>query len=288
MFNALLQRIEAPVVHVGGGEGDVSERGRLEFAAVCAEEGDEGAAGIGGDGVYAVVAEFKVRECGAEGMTVGAVALVFGFKEVAATGFSCGKGGLATLEFVPFAVGRYHGALKLRNSFHHHRGGNGGGAKDLLEKGRIIFMRIEARQHVWQGQVELYRVLDGSDDLTFQISGAAVPEEFALEAQVGEAHGVARAFNAVYTGTEGSSTVGEGEFLLVAGGAAHAVVAGKNGIVEEPATQGDAFNGEWIAGRDAHGGHAGWNIQVVRSGAGLARSPGRQETASNSNGRRKR
>jgi hypothetical protein len=114
----------------------------------------------------------------------------------------------------------------------------GGSPEGLDEELRIGRASRQPLERMVQGDVHLQLVLDREQDLGLEGRRAAVPHEAAPEGAIDEGRRVAQRPPAVHSDGQGGR-VREAPGGLVTGRAGDSLVAGEQGVEEEPATQSD-------------------------------------------------
>lgn len=117
----------------------------------------------------------------------------------------------------------------------------------------------------------------GDDCLLLEVAHLGIgPGEEGAVGDVDQAHGAARVAFAGCADGHGTS-VGEGQFLAVAGGAGGLAVDGEAGVVEEIAAEFDLGGGHGVVGRDARFGKALGEVPGVVAGGGAEGGGGEQD-----------
>ena len=232
---------EAAIVHVGGGESEVSETW-----------GGEGAGGI-----ESVVVELMVGEVGsavavkAVGSELLATGFIFGEEEFHAAFFGGGELLFSVHRAVEFGVVAGEGEEEIFEGQGKFFGGNFVGAEGFGEVGLVA--GFEARDDIIEVGVHLGVVEDGHEGLEAKRGGAPIPEEGGFPGEVEEGHGVSGALLLVDAGGE-REAIGEGFVGVVAAGAGDGAITGEGGVVEEEFSEGDPFGEEGVvAGEGRHG-----------------------------------
>lgn len=205
------ESFEAPIVHVGGGEGEVAEAG-----------GGKGGCGFFEGGGETVVVKLVVGEVGsavaveAVGSVLLASGFVFGEEKLPPAFFSRVELGFAGHRAVEFGVVAGEGEEEVFESESELFRGDFAGAEGFFEGGVLGLFEMGDGGGEVGGHFTV--VLDWLEDLVAEGLGAAIPEKGGLPGEIEKGHGVTGSKVAFDSFGKGE-TIGKGAFGVVAGGA---------------------------------------------------------------------
>lgn len=242
---------EASVVHVGGGEGEVSQTWGGELGGV----------------LEAIIVEAVIGEIGsavaveAVGSVLLGAGFIFGKEEFHAALLAGGELFFASGGAVEFGIVAGEREEKVFESEGDLFRGDLAGAEGFFEGGALCFFELLNDGSEIGGHFTM--IFDGLEDLLAEGFGAAIPEEGGFPGEIEEGHGIAVPCPA-FDSFRKRKAISESTSGIMAGGAGDHAILGEDGIVKEAFTKSDSFLGEGVIAREIRNGEVAAQLKSIR------------------------